>query len=338
VFLTIGSFGLLQLLLGLLHLPAPLVQQWLIPGVWPRINGFSYEPSYFSSYMLMGWVFASWLMEKRNYVLGRRLTQATFAVSTLVMLLSTSRLGWAMMVVWGVGYAVRRFRSTGPWRFSPSLLIGSLCFLMAITLWVARSPDKIERDLAFFAAGTGVYGTAAHSVRDRERSFGNTLAVFEKSPFVGYSLGGVATAIGVMQGKLVSGNADAKHNEGGSVFIEVLAASGVIGIVPFLFYLGVLITKPLIVSRRVGGETGGVLSGLVWALCMELLILQFNQNILRAYLWFQIGVLSAAYAAIAKDNWRASAVPNRARSRAGNGESALPALLPAGSAHPARME
>jgi hypothetical protein len=76
--------------------------------------------------------------------------------------------------------------------------------------------------------------------------------------------------------------------------------------IPFLLYLGATIKKPLSMSRKTGGDIGTVLSGLVWALCMELLVLQFNQNILRAYLWFHLGVLAAAYAAVANDGWQTS--------------------------------
>jgi O-antigen ligase len=212
------------------------------------------------------------------------------------------------MLVWGMGYAWRSLSFKRAPRFSPLFLCGCLCVCMAATLWAVKSQDKITKDLAVLAAGTGLYGTAAHSVNDREKSLSNTIAVFEKSPLVGYSLGGVATAIAVEHGTLVAGNSDAKHNEGGSVIVEVLAASGIIGVIPFLLYFGVLIGKPLSVSRRVGTQAGTVLAALTWAFLMELLILQFNQNILRAYLWFHVGVLSAAYTAVLAGAWRAPGI------------------------------
>ncbi|MGE0114852.1 MAG: O-antigen ligase family protein [Steroidobacteraceae bacterium] len=304
VFVLVGGFGLLQLLLGAARLPAPLIKQWLIQGVWPRINGFSYEPSYFSTYMLMGWVFSAWLVEHRTYCFGERLTKVAFYVSTLAMLLSTSRIGWATMLLWSMFFLFRRLRFPGPIRFSPMLVVVALCAVVMTVLWIVHSGDKLKDDLVTFAGGTGLFGAPAHSVVDRQNSFNNTLAIISKSPFIGYSLGGVATAIGVMQSGSIANNVDAKHNEGSNVFAEVLAASGVIGVVPFLVYLGMLVRKPLVVARNAGGDTAIVLSGLVWALLMELLILQFNQNILRAYLWFHIGVLSAAHAAIATEGWR----------------------------------
>lgn len=306
VFVCVGAFAMLQLVLGVLRLPDPFVKQWLIAGVWPRLNGFSYEPSYFSTYMLMGWVFSAWLLERKTYVLGRQLTLAAFAVTSFALVFSTSRIGWIMMFIWGIGYAFRRLRTRHTLSIPPAILVTVLMGFGVLATGLTATSDRLQKALVnTFAGGTGLNGTPAHSVDDRERNLGYTFDVFKSSPLIGYSLGGVATAIGSMQGTRITGNNDAKQSEGGSVFAEVLAASGVIGIVPFILYLAALIRRPLAAGRAADPATSVVLSGLVWALCMELIILQFNQNVLRAYLWFHIGVVSAAFAAVRMDGWRA---------------------------------
>ena len=48
-FAFVAAFGLLQFAFPLLGLPSLLVTEWWIPGCLPRVNGFSYEPSYFAS-------------------------------------------------------------------------------------------------------------------------------------------------------------------------------------------------------------------------------------------------------------------------------------------------
>lgn len=314
VFLFVGGFGLAQLLLGVAHLPL-FVKQWLIVGLWPRINGFSYEPSYFSTYMLMGWIFSGWLIEFRTYVLGPRLTRACFVVSTLAMVLSTSRIGWLMMGVWGIGYAFRRLRDRHSATIPPVLLVGALMFCAVVAVGAAATSARLQKAIGtIMVGGTGLNGTPSHSVSFRERNLEYTFDIFKESPLIGYSLGGVATAIGARQGMRITGNNDAKQNEGGSVFAEILAASGTIGIIPFLIYFWMLIQRPLVAARATDPPTRVVLSGLIWALCMELLVLQFNQNILRAYLWFHIGVVSAAYAAVKLDHWRVSARAEHATS------------------------
>jgi len=57
---------------------------------------------------------------------------------------------------------------------------------------------------------------------------------------------------------------------------------------------------PHMLARRCGEPFQPVLTALVWSLTMEFIILQFNQNILRPYVWFHIAVLSVVYA-VAKD-------------------------------------
>lgn len=52
-YVFVAAFGMLQFLSVVAHGPAILVQQWISHGRIARINGFSYEPSYFATYMLM---------------------------------------------------------------------------------------------------------------------------------------------------------------------------------------------------------------------------------------------------------------------------------------------
>jgi hypothetical protein len=299
-FLVVSMVGLAQLVLGLCHLPAPFVRQWLIPGRWPRLNGFSYEPSYYATYLLMGWVFCACLIEQGSDFLSRKLVYTTFYASTLALVLSTSRMGWAMVGLWAGAYV---FRSVPRWR-TPRLSLGG--WLIAMNLIGALvagvgfvAAFKADRAVRFLAGGTGLFGTPAHSVNSRESRMAETLDLVRKNPFVGHSLGGVATAIGEARWEDVkSRNEAAKGQEGMSVFVEVLAASGVIGFVPFVVYILTLLIRPARLAARLGKPYSSVLGGLTWALAMELLILQFNQNVLRPYLWFHIGVLSAVYAAL----------------------------------------
>ena len=51
---AIAAFGLLQFFLPFAGIAPPLVKQWWIPGVLARVNGLSYEPSYFAGYMVAG--------------------------------------------------------------------------------------------------------------------------------------------------------------------------------------------------------------------------------------------------------------------------------------------
>ncbi|MBV8070750.1 MAG: hypothetical protein JO270_12645, partial [Acidobacteriaceae bacterium] len=62
----LAVFGIVQFFLPLLGGPGLLVQQWWIPGVLARVNGFSYEPSYFATYLLIGFVFIGALRRRSS--------------------------------------------------------------------------------------------------------------------------------------------------------------------------------------------------------------------------------------------------------------------------------
>ena len=96
-----------------------------------------------------------------------------------------------------------------------------------------------------------------------------------------------------------------------SVFAEVLAASGVIGMVPFACFVITTIWKPVRLARLVTPFYSVLLSGLVRALLFAWMILQFNQNILRPYLWAHIAILATVYAAARQSlNAPARALPS----------------------------
>jgi hypothetical protein len=148
-----------------------------------------------------------------------------------------------------------------------------------------------------FLNGTGVSDTAAHSVIQRENALEDTVTVFLKHPVVGRSLGGVSVAIADLQGEAIHSFEASKDFEGMSVFAEALAASGVIGVIPFVCFLITTIRKPLRLARVASPFHSVLLRGLVRSLLFAWAILQFNQNMLRPYLWAHIAILATVYSA-----------------------------------------
>ena len=67
VYIAVAAFGLLQFALGILGIEL-LIRQWWIAGRLPRLNGFSYEPSYYATYLITGWGMLAWLVERRVYL------------------------------------------------------------------------------------------------------------------------------------------------------------------------------------------------------------------------------------------------------------------------------
>lgn len=105
-FTFVGAFGLLQFVLYPTGMHLLVTQAW-IKGKWVRINGFSYEPSFFSTYMLVGFVVLTYLaeFEDKTIFTKKELRVRQLIVATAIVL-STSRMGWLMVS----GYVIIRTR------------------------------------------------------------------------------------------------------------------------------------------------------------------------------------------------------------------------------------
>ena len=92
-FALIASCGILQFFLPIAGFGGPLVKQWWIPGVFARVNGFSYEPSYFATYLLIGFVFTRSLRRSRSPLLPSKSLFAVYWLTAIGIVLSSSRMG-----------------------------------------------------------------------------------------------------------------------------------------------------------------------------------------------------------------------------------------------------
>lgn len=293
-FAFIGIFGLLQFALGIIGIDPPFITQWWTPRL-PRINGLSYEPSYYSTYLLTGWVLIFYLcIEKIKILKTIRKQYFLLFIITLAMVLSSSRMGILMMVLWIFRYVYLFLKYLGKGLIHKKYAIISFLGLITIisaTLYFINDFSKVS----FLLNGTGIEGTASHSIDGRSYNLQNTIEVFKEHPKIGVSLGGIAPAIGELHGVYVADQQTAKMFEGQTIFAEVLAASGIFAFIPFVIFILTIIIKPFKLAKKIPKENKNILNSLTWALIALLVILQFNQNILRVYLWFHIGLLCSAY-------------------------------------------
>jgi len=289
----VALFGILQFFLPLAGLPAPFAEEWWIPGRIVRANGFSYEPSYFATYLLIGFVLIRALKPQSGTV------RIIFWLITIAIVLSSSRLGVTFMLLDIVFSYLPKLSKV----HRQPIRISKIALAAVISICVVKGASVLEdhpETIALLLGGTGLYGSPAHSVLDRENSFVDTLTVFEQNPLLGRSLGGVSYAIGELHGQHIASFKESKLFEGMSVFSEALAASGVIGILPFILFLAVTIYKPLKLAKSASPYYAVWLTALVRALIFEWAILQFNQNILRPYLWVHLAILATVYASALK--------------------------------------
>ncbi|MCU1294450.1 MAG: hypothetical protein JWP08_3300 [Bryobacterales bacterium] len=306
-FALVASFGMIQFLLPVLGCGGPLVTQWWIPGELARVNGFSYEPSYFATYLLIGFVFTGSLRRNHSSLLPARSLLLIHWLTAIGIILSSSRMGIFFLFI---DVFLSQLR---PWlsflgdllrlrmaRFKLRALIPSFLSVAFIGVIATGTSAAIENNPAvalMFLNGTGISDTAAHSVIQREDALSETLAVFLQNPLIGRSLGGVSSAIADLQGDKIHSFEASKEFEGMSVFAEALAASGVIGIIPFVCFLVTTFVKPLRLARVACPFYSRLLYALLRSLLFAWMILQFNQNMLRPYLWTHLAILASVYAA-----------------------------------------
>jgi O-antigen ligase len=303
----VSIFGILQFALPIFGFPGILVTQWWILGVLPRVNGFSYEPSYFACYLLIGFVLTGSLRRAQSTLLSSRSLSFIYWLTAIAIVLSSSRIGIIFLLVdvllghirpWRQLLAdLRRHQIVRSRMFAliPSVL--SLTLISVLSVGAAIIAENNPVLFFIFLNGTGVSDLPAHSIVQRENSLEETLEVFIQHPLIGRSLGGVSSAIAENEGEIIHSFDESKNFEGMSVFAEVLAASGVIGFIPFLCFLVTTIRKPLMLARIAPLFYSSLLRGLVRALVFAWAVLQFNQNVLRPYLWTHLAILATVYAA-----------------------------------------
>jgi hypothetical protein len=296
--MLLSIFGILQLLGAIVGIDI-LVSEWWIKGLLPRVNGLSYEPSYYATYLLPGWVISLYFLEKQVGTLPKRLVQAAAATTTVALLICTSRLGWGLMLLWVVMRACIRFArfllgGRTPFRYvRRNMLILSLLPVFVVLVGVMESEHlpALYDSFAFFLGGIGLFGTTSQSADDRTEGFQLTFNAFLAHPGIGTGLGAVPVEIAAQRHSTVESLDDAKQNEGMSVLVELLASIGIVGYTIVAGFVLDLVVKYRIAYRHSRMDLRIFLRGMTWGVAWILLALQFNQNFLRIYLWMDIAVL-----------------------------------------------
>jgi hypothetical protein len=299
-YVFIAFFGLFQLVSPSLHLGTYLVTEWILRGKIPRINGFCYEPSYFATYVMMGWIMLVDLRASKARIIEGRTWKWLTIIVGLALFLSTSKSAWVIMAVEGMARAMptayHKFRRSlaklgaGDLRVQrPRIrfLIVGLVFVGIGAVGLMAVASIV--DLNIFISGTGLNHTAAHSVTERSNRSIDTFKIFLEHPWVGQSLTGVAGRVAELHGHQLISVDDLRKWWGAPVILEVLAASGVMGVIPFLYFFGMITVGNLgLIRDHWPEEQAKWLRALVRALVFEWIMLLADQNLLRVYLWFHV--------------------------------------------------
>ena len=130
-----------------------------------------------------------------------------------------------------------------------------------------------------------------------------TWKVFLQSPWYGYSLGGIAPAIAELNGATSITQEIVKNYEGLCIFLEILAASGIIGFLFFVFFLSKILLSSLLLKKETKKRPQefsnfppiSLHNLLLIGLIAQLILLCLNQNVLRNYLWIHFAMLNVSF-------------------------------------------
>ncbi len=260
-----------------------------------RSNGFSYEPSFYATYMIMGSILCLYLLERRNYKCMRR---RYLIISTLLnvgaVVISTSRMGLLILLIYVVYRGVMCLRI---YIHKKASLIRILFTLMPIMVGVGAIFFIIAVELQVdfvmhYLSGLGIGGATSHSADARTSGFMDTWKLFLDSPFLGCSLGGIDA--GIIEYK--ARNYTVANNGGASMCIslEALAAYGIFGAFFFFKYMYDLTIGGYLKAKRRPGDKRDrePIYAMLIALFFEFVILQLNQNVLRPPFWVHIALVS----------------------------------------------
>jgi O-antigen ligase len=299
-YMAIAIFGLYQILLPfIIGKKTPFIDQWWIKPTFARINGLSYEPSFFASYMLMGcfiW-FIMWIRDN-DFIKNRGIILSTIGV---VLFLSSSRIGWiGIMVIIAYGlveffgfFFINKKFTKQNFKFFIYFICGVL-FATAAVIYIIYNPERFD----FIFTGTGLFDTSDASFSLRFERSVQTLKVFTdrlSNTIFGVGPGGVGAYMVTYPEKygiLASSFETLWATEPNTVFIELLASVGVIGFIFFSWFIVNIFKRlwDLYKNKVMARKYRTICLAMFWGLVIELLILQFNQNYLRPYLWLHIGI------------------------------------------------
>lgn len=273
--------------------------QWMIIQTWseaiPRINGFCYEPSYYSTYLVVGWFICSFLLMYRQRQLRSCPIRLFFMLISVALVLSSSRMVFIPVLAWIVFVFIRtvvisfREKKTD----GEQLLTLGLHLTIPLLLWAySQLAEKRIGEGATTSVLLGTIGTVTTDNIDwRLNGWLNTWKVFLKSPLIGCGLGGVNAQVGVIQGLSIPEIEATGRGLSGNIFLEMLAATGIAGGICFLMYGWQVLRQYL--KADIGKPLGIFQRAVIVAFLAECFMLAMNQNMLRIYFWCAISVMTA---------------------------------------------
>lgn len=288
-FYCTGFYALAQVLLSIGGIILPGVTQYI--GNLARGSAFAYEPSFYALYMTPFAMYASakFILQNRE---ERRIGEIFWPN---VFLLASTSTGCFFSYLFFLFFIIS-FRYLKIIHLSINKLLFKFflsCLSAFSILWVTNRQLIDTGFLKFFYRG----GTSHFSVFDRWRGLMEYWNIFVENPLIGVGFGGgpfyLAQKKGIDSSDLLNPQILALYSPM-NVTTEVLASVGILGGLCFLYFFYLLISL-FLSALRISSLTEQeriILISFALSICVMFMTLQFNQSIMRAYMWIHIGIFS----------------------------------------------
>lgn len=286
-FVCIGLIATIQVVSSFFGIILPGVTQYVAHIA--RGQAFFYEPSYYALYMTPFAVFST-LIYLHSAKEHRRISYLIWP--NLFLLVSTSTgvffSYFAMFACLLIPYFKRQL--VGVSLLKSVLKFSAFCSGAFCLIWLIY-PEIIKLGLLKF-----FYGGIKHaSIGARWIANMHYLSAFRDHFWIGTGLGGSTTyVIKNIYGQDIAANDPnlLHHYIAMNVTTELLASLGVLGALAFAFFLYTVLDQfrqTLRLTQLTRQERVEV-TALAISLCVLFFALQFNQSIMRAYVWIHVGM------------------------------------------------
>ena len=285
-FYCTGAYALCQILFSILGIALPGTTQYI--GGLARGSALTYEPSFYALYMTPFAFYSTvrFLLQDRSV---RRLKEVFWP--NLLLLASTSTGCFFSYLFFLFFIILFQYFKIIQLSISQIVMKFSFSFLVGFTLlWFVQKQLIVTGLLKFFYSS----GVSHFSVQDRWRGLVEYWGIFLDHPFTGVSFGGGPFYLAQKEG---AGSVDLLNR---AILIkyspmnattEILASVGILGALCFLYFLS-LLARMFRSALRISALTDEEriqLIALALSICVMFMTLQFNQSIMRAYMWIHIG-------------------------------------------------
>jgi len=253
---------------------------------FPRIQAFSREPLYLGNYLLIPLGAMAGLILEKSAKLGL-LPLALLTLLTFIFTLSRGAfLAFGVAAVFLFFFAFRRIVSFRNVFWCTTVLLLSL---LGFNLIFGRlNPDYKDR---FLAHATVADYRKGESTQGRLNAFSKAIDAFNEAPITGIGLGAYGMYVLDYPNDAPSGGWFIVNNQ----YLELLAETGIIGLVTSVFLVVVLLARSLVAYLRTNDSFAqSMVLGLTAALVGTLVQYNFFSTVAIIHIWVLMGLIVAA--------------------------------------------